>query len=64
MSGFHVQKVIIIPSKELIIRRLAYDPEEKFDVNGFVRDVLGSLPKEELKNILSEGFLIKLQNST
>jgi CubicO group peptidase (beta-lactamase class C family) len=45
MSGFQGQNVIIIPSKELIITRLAYDPEEKFDVNGFVRDVLRSIDK-------------------
>ena len=48
MSGFQGQNVIIIPSEELIITRLAYDPEEKFDVNGFVRDVLGSIGEETL----------------
>lgn len=40
MSGFQGQNVVIIPSYNMVITRLAYDPEERFDMNKFLADIL------------------------
>ena len=41
-SGFQGQKVIIIPSKDLVIVRMGLTDDESFDFNGFLKEVLGS----------------------
>lgn len=43
MSGFQGQRVFILPSQNLIITRLGHDPEENFDFNGFVRDIIAAI---------------------
>jgi CubicO group peptidase (beta-lactamase class C family) len=42
-SGFQGQKVIIIPSKDLVIVRMGLTDDESFDFNGFLKEVLGSI---------------------
>lgn len=44
-SGFQGQKVIIIPSKDLVIVRMGLTDDESFDFNEFLKDVLGSFEK-------------------
>lgn len=44
-SGFQGQKVIIIPSKDLVIVRMGLTDDESFDFNGFLKEVLGSIVK-------------------
>ena len=44
-SGFQGQKVIIIPSKDLVIVRMGLTDDESFDFNGFLQEVLGSFEK-------------------
>ena len=44
-SGFQGQKVIIIPSKDLVIVRMGLTDDESFDFNGFLKEVLGSFEK-------------------
>jgi hypothetical protein len=44
-SGFQGQKVIIIPSKDLVIVRMGLTDDESFDFNGFLKGVLGSFEK-------------------
>lgn len=39
-SGFQGQRVFIIPSKELVVVRLGYDPGENFDFNAWLEDLL------------------------
>jgi len=41
-GGFQGQKVIIIPSKELVIVRFGLTEDEDFDFNGMMRDVISS----------------------
>lgn len=45
VSGFQGQKVIIIPSKDLVIVRMGLTDDESFDFNGFLKEVLGSFEK-------------------
>jgi CubicO group peptidase (beta-lactamase class C family) len=42
-SGYQGQKVIIIPSKEMIIVRFGLTEDEDFDFNGMIRDVISSI---------------------
>lgn len=42
-SGFQGQKVIIIPSKDLVIVRMGLTDDESFDFNGFLKEVLASI---------------------
>lgn len=44
-GGFQGQKVIIIPSKELVIVRFGLTEDEDFDFNGMMRDVIESIKK-------------------
>ncbi len=44
-SGFQGQKVIVIPSKDLVIVRMGLTDDESFDFNGFLKGVLGSFEK-------------------
>lgn len=44
-SGFQGQKVIIIPSRDLVIVRMGLTDDESFDFNGFLKEVLGSFEK-------------------
>ncbi len=44
-SGFQGQKVIIIPSKDVVIVRMGLTDDESFDFNGFLKEVLGSIEK-------------------
>ncbi|WP_432672318.1 serine hydrolase domain-containing protein [Flavobacterium sp. SM2513] len=44
-SGFQGQKVIIIPSKDLIIVRMGLTDDESFDFNEFLKEVLESFGK-------------------
>ena len=44
-SGFQGQKVIIIPSKDLVIVRMGLTDDESFDFNAFLKEVLGSFEK-------------------
>ena len=42
-GGFQGQKVIIIPSKEMVIVRFGLTEDEDFDFNGMMRDVIESI---------------------
>ena len=42
-SGYQGQKVIIIPSKEMVIVRFGLTEDEYFDFNGMMRDVISSI---------------------
>ena len=42
-SGYQGQKVIIIPSKEMVIVRFGLTEDEDFDFNGMMRDVISSI---------------------
>ena len=42
-GGFQGQKVIIIPSKELVIVRFGLTEDEDFDFNGMVREIITSI---------------------
>lgn len=44
-SGYQGQKVIIIPSKEMVIVRFGLTEDEDFDFNGMMRDVIESIKK-------------------
>jgi hypothetical protein len=44
-GGFQGQKVIIIPSQDLVIVRFGLTEDEDFDFNGMMRGVLESLRK-------------------
>ncbi|REG98983.1 serine hydrolase domain-containing protein [Flavobacterium aquicola] len=45
-NGFNGQKVFIIPSKDLVIVRLGLTGDSKFDFNGLLKGVVGSVKKE------------------
>jgi len=42
-GGFQGQKVIIVPSKEMVIVRFGLTEDEDFDFNGMMRDVVSSI---------------------
>ncbi|SEB05948.1 CubicO group peptidase, beta-lactamase class C family [Flavobacterium gillisiae] len=44
-NGFQGQKVFIIPSHDLVIVRMGLTEDAKFDVNGMLKGILGSLKK-------------------
>ncbi|MDP2159453.1 MAG: serine hydrolase [Flavobacterium sp.] len=44
-GGFQGQKVIIIPSKEMVIVRFGLTEDEDFDFNGMMKDVVESVKK-------------------
>ncbi|MGI9544297.1 MAG: serine hydrolase domain-containing protein [Cyclobacteriaceae bacterium] len=45
LAGYEGQKVVIIPSYDLVIVRLGFsNPESNWDFTGFVRDILGAFP--------------------
>jgi CubicO group peptidase (beta-lactamase class C family) len=44
-GGFQGQRVFIIPSKKLVVVRLGLDPEENFDFNRFLKDIIDSVKK-------------------
>ena len=44
-NGFQGQKVFIIPSKDLVIVRMGLTEDAKFDFNGLVSGIVGSLKK-------------------
>ena len=44
-SGFQGQKVIIIPSKDLVIVRMGLTDDENFNFNGFLKEILESFEK-------------------
>ena len=41
-SGYQGQKVIIIPSKEMVIVRFGLTEDEDFDFNGMMKGVISS----------------------
>lgn len=44
-NGFQGQKVFIIPSLDLVIVRMGLTEDAKFDVNGMLKGIIGSLKK-------------------
>ncbi|MEZ7515727.1 serine hydrolase domain-containing protein [Flavobacterium frigidarium] len=44
-NGFQGQKVFIIPSMDLVIVRMGLTEDAKFDVNGMLKEILGSFKK-------------------
>jgi CubicO group peptidase (beta-lactamase class C family) len=44
-NGFQGQKVFIIPSKDLVIVRMGLTNDEKFDFNGLLSGIVGSIKK-------------------
>ncbi|QBN19407.1 serine hydrolase domain-containing protein [Flavobacterium nackdongense] len=42
-NGYQGQKVFIIPSKDLVIVRMGLTEDEKFDFNGLLKGIVGSL---------------------
>ena len=44
VNGYQGQRVFIIPSKDLVVVRTGLAEEPEFDINGFLRDVVASLP--------------------
>jgi len=44
-NGFQGQKVFILPSQDLVIVRMGLTEDEKFDFNGLLKGIVGSLKK-------------------
>lgn len=44
-NGYQGQKVFIIPSQDLVVVRMGLTEDEKFDFNGFLKGIVGSLKK-------------------
>jgi len=42
-NGYQGQKVFIIPSQDLVVVRMGLTEDEKFDFNGFLKGIVGSL---------------------
>ncbi len=46
-SGFEGQNVIIVPSRDLVVVRLGYTPDERLDgIEALVRGILDALPPD------------------
>jgi CubicO group peptidase (beta-lactamase class C family) len=44
-NGYQGQKVFIIPSQDLVVVRMGLTEDEKFDFNGFLKGIVGSMKK-------------------
>jgi CubicO group peptidase (beta-lactamase class C family) len=44
-NGYQGQRVFIIPSQDLVVVRMGLTEDEKFDFNGFLKGIVGSLKK-------------------
>jgi CubicO group peptidase (beta-lactamase class C family) len=43
-DGFEGQSVVVIPSKALVVVRLAQEHGHFLDMNAFLRQIMGALP--------------------